>query len=245
MIATILHWPSRLDGAKDWSQGLWRAQVGARVVEFFGTKPCGDWAIVCAALLEQLQQAMATGAVTVIHGPPLEPLQTAAAPLAPRSATRLGLVPSGRHDEAHRHRQAVFQRLSDDGRLLFVDGVSGTAPGRHDLVVAPQWRDLLVAMAMQPGDRLALVLDERQHPAYVIRPFPIGRPPVAVPAQPVAPRRPLPAPPDSAARHAAEIAADSRRIRRAAEAIIRELEADERARQAAQAPAIQQLSLLP
>ena len=81
MTATILHWPSRLDGAKDWSQGLWRAQVGARVIEFFGTKPSGDWSAASAALLEQLQTAMAAGAVTVIDGPPVEaaPAPTACA----------------------------------------------------------------------------------------------------------------------------------------------------------------------
>lgn len=125
MIATILHWPWRLDGAKDWSQGLWRAQAGAQVLEFFGTKPSGDWGAASAALLEQLQTAMAAGKVTVIDGPP------------------------------------------------------------------------------------------------------------------------LPTPPDPAARQAAETAADTRRINQAIKAIVREQEADDRARHAAQAPTIQQLSLLP
>ena len=242
MNAEILHWPWPLEGRNDWSQGLWRAQVDGRVVEFQATKPCADWPVARAALLEQLQTALAAGAVTVIEGPPItpEPLAPQPAPgqqasptaagsvlAVPRSATRLGLVPSGRHDEAHRHRQAVFQQLSSDGRLLFVDDVSSAAPGRHDLVVAPQWREQLQRLAMQPGDRLALVLDERQHPPYVIRLFPLGQPLLPTPTS----------------KEPAERVADSRRIRQAAQAIVREQEADEKARQQAQAPPIEQMSL--
>jgi hypothetical protein len=73
MTATILHWPWRLDGSRDWCQGLWRAQAGERVIKFFGTKPCAEWPVAEAALLEQLQEAIAAGPghAVVIDGSPL------------------------------------------------------------------------------------------------------------------------------------------------------------------------------
>lgn len=77
MTATILHWPWRLDGSREWCQGLWRAQAGERVIEFFGTKPCAEWPVAEAQLLEQLQTALAAGAVAVIEGPPLVVTETA------------------------------------------------------------------------------------------------------------------------------------------------------------------------
>lgn len=84
----ILHWPWRLDGSRDWCQGLWRAQAGERVIEFFGTKPCAEWPVAEAQLLHQLERAIAANNVVVVSGPPL-PQQLAMPVTVPRGSPTL------------------------------------------------------------------------------------------------------------------------------------------------------------
>jgi hypothetical protein len=212
MTAAILPWPSRLDGAKDWSQGLWRAQVDGRVVEFTATKPCADWPVARAALLEQLQTALAAGAVTVIEGPPLEPPAAPALVVAepadprplkqpepvaatdpaaagpvlavPRSKTRLGLVGAGRADEGARRRIAFVLSLREDGQVLWVDQLASAAPGRHELRVPTFLQEQLLALDLQQGQRVVLTLDEQQHPATVLMLIRMGPPPRPAPDSP-------------------------------------------------------------